>query len=207
MFETSYFDRLQDYLASGCSMELTDDEMDYYNALYALIGIQRKYGKDNAISFLMHNPFQVKRARAREMYNEAINLFFADDSVENNAHRNMMYDNLQKAAQVVLMNAHSSKDMEVYGKLMIQAAKIKQLDKPDPQKRKEVNDKPIKIYMLDTQAVGIPQVNRQLLAEQIDSIPDIPEPENVRLKRAAQVIEVDIIEMLDDQETKTKDID
>ena len=207
MFETSYFDRLQDYLASGCSMELTDDEMDYYNALYALIGIQRKYGKDNAISFLMHNPFQVKRARAREMYNEAINLFFADDSVENNAHRNMMYDNLQKAAQVVLMNAHSSKDMEVYGKLMIQAAKIKQLDKPDPQKRKEVNDKPIKIYMLDTQAVGIPQVNRQLIAEQIDSIPDIPEPEKVRLKRDAQVIDVDIIEMLDDQETKTKDID
>lgn len=207
MFETSYFDRLQDYLASGCTMELMDDEMDYYNALYALIGIQRKYGKDNAISFLMHDPFQVKRARAREMYNEAINLFFANDSVENNAHRNMMYDNLQKAAQVVLMNAHSSKDMEVYGNLMIQAAKIKQLDKPDPQKRKEVNEKPIKIYMLDTQAVGMPQVNRQLLAEQIDSIPDIPEREKVRLKRDAQVIDVDIIEMLDDQETKTKDID
>lgn len=207
MFETSYFDRFQDYLASGCTMELTDDEMDYYNALYALIGIQRKYGKDNAISFLMHDPFQVKRAKAREMYNEAINLFFADDSVENNAHRNMMYDNLQKAAQVVLMNAHSSKDMEVYGNLMVQAAKIKQLDKPDPQKRKEVNEKPIKIYMLDTQAVGIPQVNRQLLAEQIDSIPDIPEREKVRLKRDAQVIDVDIIEMLDDQETKTKDID
>lgn len=207
MFETSYFDRLQDYLASGCTMELTDDEMDYYNALYALIGIQRKYGKDNAISFLMHDPFQVKRAKAREMYNETINLFFADDSVENNAHRNMMYDNLQKAAQVVLMNAHSSKDMEVYGNLMVQAAKIKQLDKPDPQKRKEVNEKPIKIYMLDTQAVGIPQVNRQLLAEQIDSIPDIPEREKVRLKRDAQVIDVDIIEMLDDQETKTKDID
>jgi hypothetical protein len=207
MFETSYFDRLQDYLASGCTMELTDDEMDYYNALYALIGIQRKYGKDNAISFLMHDPFQVKRARAREMYNEAINLFFANDSVENNAHRNMMFDNLQKAAQVVLMNAHSSKDMEVYGNLMIQAAKIKQLDKPDPQKRKEVNEKPIKIYMLDTQAVGMPQVNRQLLAEQIDSIPDIPEREKVRLKRDAQVIDVDIIEMLDDQETKTKDID
>ncbi len=207
MFETSYFDRLQDYLASGCTMELTGDEMDYYNALYALIGIQRKYGKDNAISFLMHDPFQVKRARAREMYNEAISLFFANDSVENNAHRNMMYDNLQKAAQVVLMNAHSSKDMEVYGNLMIQAAKIKQLDKPDPQKRKEVNEKPIKIYMLDTQAVGMPQVNRQLLAEQIDSIPDIPEREKVRLKRDAQVIDVDIIEMLDDQETKTKDID
>ncbi|MEG1007511.1 MAG: hypothetical protein RSO15_14730 [Bacteroides sp.] len=207
MFDTSHFDRLQDYLASGFAMELTDEELNYYNALYALIGIQRKYGKDNAISFLMHEPFQVKRARAREMYNEAINLFYADDSIENNAHRNLMFDNLQKAAQVVLTTARTSKDMEVYGSLLTQAAKIKQLDRPDPEKRQAVKDKNIKIYMLDTQAVGIPQVDRQQLAAQIDSIQDISERERVRIKRDANVIDVDIIEMLDDQEAKTKDID
>lgn len=207
MFDTSHFDRLQDYLASGFAMELTDEELNYYNALYALIGIQRKYGKDNAISFLMHEPFQVKRARAREMYNEAINLFYADDSIENNAHRNLMFDNLQKAAQVVLTTARTSKDMEVYGSLLTQAAKIKQLDRPDPEKRQTVKDKNIKIYMLDTQAVGIPQVDRQQLAAQIDSIQDISERERVRIKRDANVIDVDIIEMLDDQEAKTKDID
>lgn len=207
MFDTSHFDRLQDYLASGFTMELTDEELNYYNALYALIGIQRKYGKDNAISFLMHEPFQVKRARAREMYNEAINLFYADDSIENNAHRNLMFDNLQKAAQVVLTTARTSKDMEVYGNLLTQAAKIKQLDRPDPEKRQAVKDKNIKIYMLDTQAVGIPQVDRQQLAAQIDSIQDISERERVRIKRDANVIDVDIIEMLDDQEAKTKDID
>lgn len=207
MFDTSHFDRLQDYLASGFAMELTDEELNYYNALYALIGIQRKYGKDNAISFLMHEPFQVKRARAREMYNEAINLFYADDSIENNAHRNLMFDNLQKAAQVVLTTARTSKDMDVYGNLLTQAAKIKQLDRPDPEKRQAVKDKNIKIYMLDTQAVGIPQVDRQQLAAQIDSIQDISERERVRIKRDANVIDVDIIEMLDDQEAKTKDID
>lgn len=205
MFETSYFELLQDYIASGCEMDLTDDELAYYNALYALIGIQRKYGKDNAVAFLMHEPFNVKRQRAREMYDEAINLFFANDSIENNAHRNMMYDNLQKAAQVVLRTAQGSKDMEVYGNLITQAWKIKQLDKPDPQKREEIKDKPIKIYSLDTEAVGIPSINRQLLAKQIDDIPDIPERERVRLKRDAGVINVDIIQMLDDQEDKTKD--
>ncbi len=207
MFETSYFDQLQDYIASGCTIELTDDELDYYNALYAMIGIQRKYGKDNAIAFLMHSPFDVKRQRAREMYSEAINLFFADDTIENNAHRNMMYDNLIKAAQVVLSTAKSSKDMEVYGNLTAQAFKIKLLDKPDPQKREEIKDKNIKIYMLDTDAVGIPKIDRQQLAAQIDAIQDIPERERVRLKRDAQVIDVDIIEMLDDQEDKTKDFD
>lgn len=50
MFDKSYFETLQDYLASGCTMELTDEELDYYNVLYALVGINRKYGKDNAVA-------------------------------------------------------------------------------------------------------------------------------------------------------------
>ncbi|MEL5895032.1 hypothetical protein AAE250_16255 [Bacteroides sp. GD17] len=206
MFDKSYFDTLQDYIASGCTMQLTDDEMDYYNVLYALVGINRKYGKDNAIAFLTHEPFCVERMRARRMYSEAINLFYLNDTIENNAHRNMMYDNLMKAAQVVLQNAVTSKDMEVYGNLTIQAAKIKQLDKPDQVKPKEIDDKPIKVYDLDPTSVGLPSANRQLLAAQIDSIQDIPTKEKIRLKRDANIIDVDIEEMLDDQEEKTKDI-
>ena len=96
MFDKSYFETLQDYLASGCTMELTDEELDYYNVLYALVGINRKYGKDNAVAFLMHEPFNVERMRARQMYSEAINLFYLCDTIENDAHRNMMYDNLMR---------------------------------------------------------------------------------------------------------------
>lgn len=205
MFDKSYFDTLQDYIASGCTMELTADELDYYNALYALVGINRKYGKDNAIAFLMHEPFNVERLRARKMYSEAINLFYLNDTIENNVHRNLMYDNLMKAAQVVLQNAVSSKDMEVYGNLNIQAAKIKQLDKPDPVKPKEIDEKPIKIYDLNPEAVGLDAANRQILAAQIDSV-DLPEREKVRLKRDANIVDIDFEEMLNDQEEKTKDI-
>ena len=205
MFDKSYFDILQDYIASGCTMELTADELDYYNALYALVGINRKYGKDNAIAFLLHEPFNVERMRARKMYSEAINLFYLNDAIENNAHRNMMFDNLMKAAQVVLQNAVSSKDMEVYGNLNIQAAKIKQLDKPDPVKPKEIDEKPIKIYDLNPEAVGLDVANRQILAAQIDSV-DLPEREKVRLKRDANIVDIDFEEMLNDQEEKTKDI-
>lgn len=43
MFDHSHFDTLQDYLASGCTLELTAEEQDYYNALHALAGIHRKY--------------------------------------------------------------------------------------------------------------------------------------------------------------------
>jgi hypothetical protein len=206
MFETSYFDILQDYIAGGCKEELSPEELEYYNALYAITGIERKYGKDKAIAFLTHKPFCVDRKRAREMYAEAINLFFLDDKIENNAHRNMLYDNLIKVAAVVLQNMRSSKDAEVYGNLTIQAWKVKQLDRVDPPKLEEVKEKPIKIYSLDTAAVGLPSIDRQKLAAQIDAIIDIPERERERIKRDAQVIDIDILDMLDDTENKTKDI-
>lgn len=205
MFDKSHFDVLQDYVASGCTMELTEDELAYYNALYALVGINRKYGRDNAIAFLMHEPFNMDRMRARRMYAEALNLFFLNDTVENDAHRNMMFDNLQKAALVVLQNATCAKDMEAYGNLLTQAAKIKQLDKPDPVKPMEVSEKPIKVYDLDPSAVGLPSVSRHVLARQIDSLTDVPEREKNRLRRDANIIDVDIVEMLDDTQEKTQD--
>ena len=203
MFETSHFDTLQDYLASGCTLELTDEEMDYYNALYALVGIHRKYGKDNAIAFLMHPPFNVERSRARRMYAEALNLFYLNDTVENDAYRNIIFDNLQKAALAVLQNATSAKDMEVYGNLQTQAWKVKLLDKPDPEKVQLPADKPVKVYDLDPAAVGLPSANRNELGRQIDAI-DLPEREKTRLKRDANIEDIDFEEMLDDTEEKTK---
>ncbi len=205
MFEQSHYDTLQDYLASGCTLELTDEELDYYNALYALVGIDRKYGKDNAIAFLMHPPFNVERSRARRMYAEALNLFYLNDTVENDAYRAILFDNLRKAALAVLQNATTSKDMEVYGNLLVQAAKIKQLDKPDPVRLEQPKEKPYKVYDLDPAAVGLPSANRMALGRQIDQMEDIGEREKTRLKRDANIEDIDIEEMLDDQEEKTKD--
>ena len=205
MFETSHYDTLQDYLASGCTLELTEEELAYYNALYALVGIHRKYGKDNAIAFLMHPPFNVDRGRARRMYAEALNLFYLNDTVENDAYRSIIFDNLQKAALAVLQNATCAKDLEVYGNLQVQAAKVKQLDKPDPVKTKQIDDKPIKWYDLSPESVGLPAANRTNLARQIDQMDDLPEREKVRLRRDANIEDINFEEMLDDTEEKTKD--
>ncbi len=206
MFETSYFDRLQDYLASGCNDELEEDELQYYNALYAMIGLNRKYGKDTAISFLRKEPFQLPLKRAREMYQEAINLFYTDDTIENAAHRNLLYEELNKAALVVLKTARNSKDIEIYGNIKMQAFKIKQLDRPDEKKIELPKAKPIKVYELNSRAVGLESADRNILAAQIDAIPDIKENERTRLKREARIVDIDIIEMIDDQEEKTKNL-
>lgn len=205
MFEHSHYDTLQDYLASGCTLELTDEELDYYNALYALVGIDRKYGKDNAIAFLMHPPFNVERSRARRMYAEALNLFYLNDTVEREAYRNILFDNLRKAAQAVLQNATSAKDMEVYGNLLAQAWKVKRLDQPDPVRLEMPKEKPVKVYDLDPASVGLPSANRMALGRQIDQMDDLSEREKIRLRRDANIEDIDIEDMLDDTEEKTKD--
>lgn len=205
MFDKSYYQVLQDYIQSGFKEQLTPEEQDYYNALYAIVGVHRKYGKEQAISLLMHEPFKCSRQRAREMYHEAINLFYLDDNIENRAHRNMLFDDLQKAAQAVLLSAKSAKDMEIYGNLKMQAWKVKQLDKEDPVKREQPKEKAIKVYTTDSSMIGIPSIDRNDLAAQIDNIPDISERDRERLKRDAQVIETSFEEMLDDTQEKTQD--
>jgi hypothetical protein len=186
-------------------MELTAEELEYYNALYAMVAINRREGKNNAIAFLMRPPFNVERTRARRMYGEAINLFFLGDDIENDAYRAIIYDNLMKASLVVLQNVSSAKDLEIYGNLQMQAAKIKGLMNPDPVKPKEITEKQIIYYDLTPGAVGLPDANRNLLAAQIDGLRDISAREKTRLKRDAGIVDVDFEQMLNDQEEKTKD--
>ena len=131
--------------------------------------------------------------------------FFLDDTIENRAHRNMIFEDLQKAAQAVLLSAKSPKDMEIYGNLKIQVWKVKRLDKEDPVKREQPKNKPIKVYTTDPNMIGIPSIDRNLLAQQIDSIPDISERDRERLKRDAGIIETTFEEMLDDTQEKTQD--
>jgi hypothetical protein len=207
MFEKSYFEDLQDYLQSSNKDDLDGERLDYYNALYTMIGLNRKYGRDNAVRTFMHPPFNCTRRIARRLYDEAVSLFFECDNISNKAHRNMMFQQLQAAALVVLKTARSAKAMEVYGKLMKQASDIKGLDKPDEEERELPPHKPITVWTLDPEQVGLPSEDRKLLATQIDDIPDISVSDKERLKRESMAKAIDITEILDDTETKTKDID
>ena len=205
-FKKSYFSELLDYIASGSETELTPEEMEYLDMLYALIGIYHREGEDNAVKFVMHKPWNCSFPVARRLVTEAINLFHGSSDVGNDAYRNIIFSNLQKAALVVLENASCAKDMEIYGNLMVQAAKIKGLDKPDPVKMDLPEEKTIKIYGIDPGTIGLPAVNRQELARIIDGLDSVAEKEKVRLRRDAGIEDIDIEEMLDDQEKKTKDL-
>lgn len=203
IFDKSRFIFLQDHIQDGSKKPLNDEDEKYLNMLFIINNLRRKYGRDNAIAFVTKLEEKISRQRANEMYQESINLFYANDSIERDAHRNMMYDDLLKAANVVLATATNSKDMEVYGDLMTKAAKIKGLDQPDPVKvPTELYQRNIKIYSLNPKSINIEPVNRQALADKIDSLDELKERDKKRLKQDAQIIEIDFIEMYGNQEAE-----
>lgn len=201
-FKRSHFLKLQDYIQSGSTMDLNDEEQRYLDILYLLNNMRRKYGKENAIAFVQHAPYNIPYRRSRQMYDEAINLFYQDDGIEKQAHRNVLYENLMQAANVVMSTAKCPRDLEIYGDLISRAYKVKALDVPEPPKVPEMlYSKPIKIYSLDPKMISIPQADRNALAERIDGM-EIPEREKSRIRQEAGVEDVHFMELLDEQEEK-----
>lgn len=201
-FKKSYFDRLQDYIQTGSADNLSDEEQSYLEVLNLLNCLRRKYGKENAIAFIQRPPYSITYRRSRQMYDEAINLFYMDEGIDKQAQRNMMYEQIMAAAAVVMQTAECSRDFEVYSDMMKTAYKVKGLDTPEPPRIPAgLYDKPIKIYSTDPKKISLMPADRNELAERIDAL-EVPEMEKRRFRQEAGVDEVDFLEILDDQESK-----
>jgi len=201
-FKKSYFDNLQDYIQSGSKEELNSEEEKYLELLYLVNSMRRKYGKENAISFIQRPPFNIPYRKSRELYDEAVNLFYGDDNIEKQAHRNALFEEMMAASKVVLATAKNSRDMEVYADIVSRAYKIKGLDVAEPPKVPEgLYKKPIKIYSLNPGVISLPLENRQEIAAMIDNL-DIEEREKMRVKQESGVSKINFLELYDEQENK-----
>lgn len=205
-FNESAFDRLQDYAQNKFTGELSEYEQQYYQALLAQLGVYRKYGRMAAIHFLMRQPFNCNRKTATRMLDESVNLFYAEDNVERQAWRNLMFEEMRNAALTILKTEGiTPDDMETYRRMMESAYKFKQLDQPDPEKpEKTTKGKDIKLYGLTAKQLGMPDPNRQAVANLIDNL-NVPQTEKERLKRDAGVKPVDINEVLENTMTFSED--
>ncbi|MEO9474145.1 MAG: hypothetical protein ABJG41_01380 [Cyclobacteriaceae bacterium] len=195
--------KLEDYISSGSSASLSAEESIYLEALTLFNSLYRKYGRRKTVKFFTKT-YQLTYSRASDMMDEALNLFYIDRNVEKKAIRHLYAEELEEAAIVVKQNASTSKDWKIYGDLKMQAAKLRELDKPDVEKLPaELYLKPVRVYSLDPEYVGLPPINRQEIARQIDSL-DIPERDKIRISIDASVAPFNITERLNDLEEEAR---
>lgn len=197
-------DRLEDYLQSGNLNKINSEEAIYFDALMLMDGMGRKYGRRNTVRVFTSPPFNLTYSRASEMFDESQNLFYTDRNVTKKALRVKKAEQLEEAAIIVRDNAQTAKDWEVYSKIVMDSAKLRELDKPDPvQLPAELYIKPIRVYSLDTDAIGLSKIDRQQLASQIESL-EIPEREKIRLRNDALIEPFNILETLHGLEEESK---
>ncbi|WP_288370335.1 hypothetical protein [uncultured Algoriphagus sp.] len=198
--EKHLLENLNDYIQSGSLNGMKNEEAIYMEALLVMAGMGRKYGRRNAVAFFTKRPFNLKYARASEMYDEAVNLFYADRQIERKAMRHKLAEQLQEAAIIVRDNAASAKDWEVYGNLIVQASRMLGLDKDDPEKPPaEQFAKPIRYYSLSPGDVGLHSIDRQDVARQIEAL-EIPERDKIRVRQDARIEYINLEERLHELE-------
>lgn len=197
-------EKLQDYIQGGSINKLSAEEAIYIEALTLFNSMSRKYGRRNTIIFFTRPPFNLKYARAAEMYDEAINLFYTDRNVEKKALRNLLADQLGEAAIIVRDNALEAKDWKIYGELIMQQAKLQELDRPDVEKLpKEAYMKPVRVLSMDPEFIGLGKIDRQLIANQIEQL-EIPERDKTRLRGDAAIEQLNLAERLNELEEESQ---
>ncbi len=195
---------LNDYIQSGKSlMDISVEEQLYIDTLIFIRDLDSIYGRRAAVDFFVKH-YGMKHQRASEMYDESMNLFFGNRTINKKSLRAKYADKLEQAANVVAENAESARDWEVYGNLMKQAASMQELDKPDVEKlAKELYMPTTKVYTLDAEMVNIPSINRLELAAEIDSL-DQPESVKESLKQDAMINKIDLPSRLEKIEEEFK---
>lgn len=208
-YKESHFLRLQDYIAEGSNGELTTEEKEYENLLFSVAGVMRKEGRNKARDWLMKDR-GCTRFIAERIISEAINLFYATDTIRQDAWRNLLFQKLLdralewEASFIVVdddgkkRNTARAKDYEAYTKIIKEAAKIKRLSSGDNENDGggRVNNTQINIYNTDAQSVGIPETDRRAIINN-PYFQQLPKKHQRRLEMEVGVRPIDIDEVMD----------
>lgn len=190
------FERVYEYIARGRSNELSNNEKLFLDLLTVVNSLDRQFGKRATIKFLTQQ-FGYTYERAVDYYNQADQLFYSTRTTTKEALRNKYADMLDDLAHAARNAATTPKDYEAVGDIIAKAAKIRKLDEPEIQVLPaEMYPKPYRIFSLDVTAIGLPPVNRQEVARQIEML-QIPEMDKQHLRRDALIEDVDFTELLD----------
>lgn len=191
--------KIKDHLEEGSSSKLSAEEAIWLDALTLAHSLYRKYGRRNAVQFFIKT-YELKHRNASEIVDEALTLFYVDRGVEKKAMRHMMADEILESAIIVRDNAKSAREWEVWTNMKMAAAKLLGLDKEDPIKPDgSAFQKPVTVLSLQPSDIGIPEINRQIVARQVESLP-IPEREKIKLLGDAMIETINLEDRLYDME-------
>ena len=194
VIDDNKYDALLAFIETGDEGDLPEELVEYISILELIRSMHMRYENRNSIiKLLQQHPYNLSEYKAIKYFTDAINFFYLNNEIKKQAWRNVYAEKLDRAADLVLKTATSSKDIDIYKNIIYAIKDFRQLGEPEPDDiPEEFFKKPNKVYILDPRKVGREPANRNLLAKHIDSL-DIPEKDKQRVKADAMIEDIDFL--------------
>lgn len=192
---------LQQYLATGdldlipAGLELQYEILDFARRMYVKYENKEVIYKSLQKSF----PDQIRgRRKAAEVFAMALNFFYLDNEVKPQAWANVIADKLENAASLALeMN-----ELENYRRLMHDVATLRGCFKEAKETiPEEMYRKQFVLYAFDPKLFNLKRVDRKLVKDYINNLPDLKEEDLKQLHRdnMSEDVEFELIDTPDDE--------
>ncbi len=143
------------------------------------------------------------RYKANKLYEEALEYFYSDSTISKQAWKYIIAEKMMMNINFAEQIKESVQDSEKIQGMYLKLRDVLELDKEDKEELpQELFRKPVKLFTVDTELLGLPKVDRNRLAEMIEAIPELTEKEKLRIKSEALVI--DLKAFPDEQEDPRK---
>ena len=149
-----------------------------------------KWGSKEAIikHLMVSSQHKLSRYKAMQVCDEAQEYFYRDSQISKAAWRNIYADKMEKMINFAMMTVKDVNDAQKVVKMCLDTAVLRGVNEPDKEELPpEIFQPPFVVYTWDADALDMPKVNRQKLAEMIDAYPELTEKEKIRIKQEALI--------------------
>lgn len=162
------------------------DLLDKARAMHLRID---QYGSAESIIKHFMVAEKLSRFKAKQIYNEALEYFYADKVVSKLAWRNIYGDKTDMLINMAMQLVENVSDAAKVVKMIVDAANIRGVNEPDQEELPEdLFKQPVKLYTADAESLGLPKVDRTKLKEFFNALPELTEKERQRMLQEADII-------------------
>jgi hypothetical protein len=147
------------------------------------------------INTLMMPVYGLSRAQANRLFVDTMNFFYTNNKIKAEAWRNIYADKLEDLAAYSL----ALDDVPAARRCLNDAARMRGVfDDKVHEIPQEMRQRPVVIYTINPEQLGMKRANSRELAKLIDQMPDLTDQERGRIKRDASVFDFTLFDQNDE---------
>ena len=184
---------IYDFMETGNPSNAPDHIVAYLDLLDMVRGMflrMDKWGsKESIIKHLMvSSSHKLSRYKAMQVCDEAQEYFYRDSQISKAAWKNIYADKMEKMINFAMLTVKDVNDAQKVVKMLLDVSVLRGVNEEDKDELPaEIFQAPFVVYTSNTESLGLPKINRQKLAEMIDSYPELSEKEREHIKREAGI--------------------